>query len=258
MPRASPVPRWPGTESCSCPCRVGRKIAHQTSITPAARCAAAYCALRVHDGSQVWRAYLVDPPKETGKNSAGRSQFGPSGVPVWSAPTLDLQRGMLYATTGDNYSQPSTKLSDSVVAIQIKTGRIAWSRQLVENDIFSGECLATSSCGPDYDFGSSAILVDAGGRSLLVAGQKSGIVYALDPDRKGEIVWQLRVGKGSTNGGVQWGMAADGQNVYAAVSDVARQRRKPTDPSDLRQQDLDPQKGGGVTAIRLTDGNKTW
>jgi polyvinyl alcohol dehydrogenase (cytochrome) len=215
-------------------------------------------ALRVHDGSQVWKAYMVDPPKETGKNSAGRSQFGPSGVGVWSAPTLDLKRGVLYATTGDNYSQPATKMSDSVVAIQIKTGRIAWSRQLVEDDIFSGECLATSSCGPDYDFGSSAMLVNAGGRSLLVAGQKSGMVYALDPDRKGEIVWQLRVGKGSTNGGVLWGMASDGRNAYAAVSDVARQRRKPTDPSDLRQQDLDPQKGGGVTAIRLVDGSKTW
>ena len=96
------------------------------------------------------------------------------------------------------------------------------------------------------------------GGALLIAGQKSGVVYALDPDRKGEIVWQLRVGKGSTNGGVLWGMAADGQNAYAAVSDVARQRRKPTDAADLRQNDLDPEKGGGLTAIRLSDGNKTW
>jgi polyvinyl alcohol dehydrogenase (cytochrome) len=84
------------------------------------------------------------------------------------------------------------------------------------------------------------------------------MVYALDPDRKGEIVWQLRVGKGSTNGGVQWGMAADGQNAYAAVSDVVRVTRKPTDPADLRQRDLDPEQGGGLTAIRLADGNQTW
>jgi polyvinyl alcohol dehydrogenase (cytochrome) len=215
-------------------------------------------ALRIHDGSTVWKTYTVDPPKETGKNSAGRPQFGPSGVGVWSAPTLDLKRGVLYVTTGDNYSQPATKMSDSVVALEIKTGRIVWSRQLVEGDVFSGECLATSSCGPDFDFGSSAMLVNAGGRNLLVAGQKSGVVYALDPDRKGEIVWQLRVGKGSTNGGVLWGMAADGQNAYAAVSDVSRQRRKPSDPADLRQNDLDPGKGGGLTAIRLSDGSKTW
>ncbi len=123
-------------------------------------------ALRVHDGSTVWKTYMVDPPKETGKNSAGRAQFGPSGAGVWSAPTLDSKRGVLYVTTGDNYSQPATKMSDSVVALGIKTGKIVWSRQLVEGDVFSGECLATNSCGPDFDFGSSAMLVNAGGRSL--------------------------------------------------------------------------------------------
>ena len=75
--------------------------------------------------------------------------------------------------------------------------------------------------GPDYDFGSSAILVKTPqGRDLLIAGQKSGMVYALDPDRKGEIVWTQRVAKGGTIGGVQWGMASDGQNVYAAASDA--------------------------------------
>jgi polyvinyl alcohol dehydrogenase (cytochrome) len=215
-------------------------------------------AYRVHDGSQVWKSYMVDPPKEIGKNGAGRSQFGPSGAGIWSAPTIDLKRGVLYVTTGDNYSQPDTKTSDAVVALDIKTGKIAWSRQLEKGDVFSGECQATNSCGPDFDFGSSAMLVEAGGRSLLVAGQKSGMVYALDPDRQGEIVWQLRVGKGSANGGVQWGMAADGQNAYAAVSDVARVSRKTTDLADLRQRDLDPEKGGGLTAIRLSDGGKAW
>jgi polyvinyl alcohol dehydrogenase (cytochrome) len=215
-------------------------------------------AYRVHDGSQVWKSYMVDPPKEIGKNGAGRAQFGPSGAGVWSTPTLDLKRGVLYVTTGDNYSRPETKTSDAVVALDIKTGKMAWSRQLTEGDVFSGECQVTNTCGPDFDFGSSAILVSAGGRSLLIAGQKSGMVYALDPDRKGEIVWQLRVGKGSTNGGVQWGMAADGQNVYAAVSDVVRQTRKTTDVADLRQRDLDPEKGGGLTAIRLADGAKAW
>ncbi len=215
-------------------------------------------AYRVHDGSQVWKSYMVDSPKEIGKNGAGRSQFGPSGAGIWSAPTIDLKRGALYVTTGDNYSQPDTKTSDAVVALDIKTGKIAWSRQLEKGDVFSGECQVTNSCGPDFDFGSSAMLVNAGGRSLLVAGQKSGMVYALDPDHQGEIVWQLRVGKGSTNGGVQWGMASDGQNAYAAVSDVARVSRKTTDLADLRQRDLDPEKGGGLTAIRLADGGKAW
>lgn len=215
-------------------------------------------AMRIRDGSTVWKAYMVDPPKQIGENSAGRAQFGPSGAGIWSAPTLDLKRGVMYVTTGDNYSQPATKMSDAVVALAIKTGKVVWWRQFAENDIFSGECLATNSCGPDFDFGSSAMLVNAGGHDLVVAGQKSGMVYALDPDKKGELVWQLRVGKGSTNGGVQWGMASDGQNVYAAVSDVVRQNRKTTDLADLRQRDLDPNQGGGLTAIRLTDGSKAW
>lgn len=215
-------------------------------------------ALRIRDGAQVWKTYMVDPPRETGKNAAGRAQFGPSGAGIWSAPTLDRKRGVVYVTTGDNYSKPVTEMSDAVVALRIGDGRIVWSRQFTDNDVFSGECQATGTCGPDFDFGSSAILVNAGARNLLLAGQKSGVVYALDPDKRGAIVWQLRVGKGSTNGGVQWGMAADGQNVYAAVSDISRKPRKSADPADLRTNDVNPSIGGGITAIRLTDGAKVW
>ncbi|MBV8906706.1 MAG: PQQ-binding-like beta-propeller repeat protein [Acidobacteriia bacterium] len=211
-------------------------------------------ALRVHDGSLVWKTYMTDSAEQTGPN-----QWGPSGAGIWSAPTLDLERGLLYVTTGDNYSAPATQSSDAVVALEIKTGRKVWSRQFSSGDIFNGSCGSrTANCGPDFDFGSSAILVRSGGKSLLLAGQKSGIVYALDPDREGQIVWQVRVGKGSTNGGVQWGMAADGQKVYAAVSDVVRARVTPTDPADLRTANLDPKQGGGLTALRIGDGSKVW
>jgi polyvinyl alcohol dehydrogenase (cytochrome) len=210
-------------------------------------------ALRIRDGSQIWKSYMVDPPKQTGKN-----KFGPSGAPIWSAPTIDTKRGLLYVTTGDNYSEPDTKLSDALVAVELKSGKIAWSRQFTARDIFTGGCQAAGYCGPDYDFGSSAMLVNAGGRNLLVAGQKSGIVYALDPDRKGQIVWQLRVGEGGNNGGVLWGMAADDRYAYAAVSDISRTRRAAGDPSDLRPFDPNPGKGGGLTAIRLADGSSAW
>jgi len=143
--------------------------------------------------------------------------------------------------------------------MDLKTGKIAWSRQLTMGDIFSGGCSAQGiECGPDFDFGSSAILVHYVNRDLLLAGQKSGVVYALDPARKGEVLWQVRVGKGSTNGGVQWGMAADGQNVYAAVSDLARARVQSGDPADLRTANLDPEVGGGLFAIRIVDGAKIW
>jgi polyvinyl alcohol dehydrogenase (cytochrome) len=210
-------------------------------------------ALRIRDGALEWRTYTVDVPKQIGK------LWGPSGAPVWSAPTLDTARGVLYVTTGDNYSPPATATSDAVLALDLKTGKIAWSRQLTAGDIFSGGCSRQGiDCGPDFDFGSSAILVHEEKRDLLLAGQKSGVIYALDPMRKGEILWQVRVGKGSTNGGVQWGMAADGQNVYAAVSDLARTRVQSSDPADLRTSKLDPNTGGGLYAIRIADGTKAW
>jgi len=95
------------------------------------------------------------------------------------------------------------------------------------------------------------------GRDLLLAGQKSGMVYAFDPDKMGEIVWQVRVGKGGTTGGVQWGMASDGQNVYAAVSDIVSTRSPAADGIPAGRQ-LDPTKGGGLTALRVTDGSKAW
>ena len=127
-------------------------------------------------------------------------------------------------------------MSDAVVALEIKTGRVMWSKQVTPNDVFSGACTTKpGGCpGPDFDFGSSALLLkQANGRELLFAGQKSGVVYALDPERKGEIIWQTRIGKGSANGGVQWGMTSDGQKIYAAVSDVARIRRTTSLPASI-------------------------
>ncbi len=79
-------------------------------------------------------------------------------------------------------------------------------------------------------------------------GQKSGTVYALDPDKDGKIVWEARVGKGGVNGGVQWGMASDGRNLYAATSDVVRRGAA----------GYDPKEGGGLTALRIRDGQKVW
>jgi polyvinyl alcohol dehydrogenase (cytochrome) len=214
-------------------------------------------ALRIADGKQLWKTYMVDPPQQTGKNARGIPTMGPSGVGVWSAPTVDQKRGVLYVTTGDNYSGPATELSDGVVALDLATGRVIWSKQITAGDIFSGACLADKSCGPDFDFGSPAIVVTPpGGRDLLLAGQKSGIVYALDPEKKGEVVWQTRVGKGSTNGGVQYGMSTDGQFVYAAVSDPGRARQN--DVLDPRRYKLDPAQGGGLTALRVADGSKVW
>src|SRR5205085_1464601 len=100
----------------------------------------------------------------------------------------------------------------------------------------------------DYDFGSSAMLVTLpGGNEILVAGQKSGVVYGLDPDQKGRILWQTRVGQGGRNGGVQWGMASDGQAVFAAVSDLAGVLNS---TGVVGGASFDAAKGGGWTALR--------
>jgi polyvinyl alcohol dehydrogenase (cytochrome) len=215
-------------------------------------------ALRIRDGKQLWKTWMTDVPVERGKNSRGTMEYGPSGVGVWSTPTLDTKRNLLYIGTGDNYSAPATDTSDAVIALDIATGRIVWSRQLTARDVFNGNCASSpDGCGPDFDFGSSPILTHApNGRELLLAGQKSGIVWALDPTNKGEVVWQARVGKGGTNGGVQWGMASDGLHVFATVSDVRRMRQ--SDPSDPRRNQVDPTVGGGLTALRVADGSQDW
>jgi polyvinyl alcohol dehydrogenase (cytochrome) len=219
-------------------------------------------ALRVSDGSVLWRTYLVPPSKEIGRTATGVPAFGPSGVAVWSTPAVDVRRGRLYVATGGNYSVPATELSNAVVALELPSGRIAWSRQFTPGDVFSGACPSRGpSCpdgpGPDYDFGSPVILTTRpGGGDILLAGQKSGIVHAIDPDKEGAILWQTRVGRGGTTGGVQWGMAADPEHVYAAVSDMDRTfQNRPLDPQRFF---VDRNTGGGLAALRIADGTLRW
>ena len=217
-------------------------------------------ALRIRDRSVVWKTHtILDAPRRTGKTPGGAETWGPSGAGVWSTPTIDLKRRRLYITTGNNYSAPATSTSDAVMALDLDTGRILWSKQLHPGDVYNSACASEPkgpSCpegsGPDYDFGSPAIMVATpNGRDLLLAGQKSGIVWAIDPEKNGEIMWETRVAKGGLNGGVQWGMAADGEQVYAATSDLVAIRT-------LTARVLDPRSGGGLTALKIADGSKAW
>ncbi|HXC60337.1 MAG TPA: PQQ-binding-like beta-propeller repeat protein [Steroidobacteraceae bacterium] len=217
-------------------------------------------AVRVRDGSVAWKTWLVDEPKKTGVSKAGTDQFGPSGVGTWSAPTVDARRGLLYVGTGNEYTPPTGKLSDAVVALDLRSGSIRWSQQLMTGDVFNAQCArgGATNCGPDHDFAAPIMLVRApGGREVLVAGQKSGVVYGLDPEARGKVLWQTRVGIGSSSGGVQWGMASDGRNVYAAVADAARTAG---DQGSLQigNASFDPVKGGGLTALNVLTGAKAW
>ncbi|HLG96760.1 MAG TPA: PQQ-binding-like beta-propeller repeat protein [Bryobacteraceae bacterium] len=208
-------------------------------------------ALRIKDGEQVWKSYMVPESKEQGQTASGKAKWGPSGASIWSTPLYDSKRNLIYVTTGDNFSLPATLTSDALVAINPADGTIVWSSQTTPNDV------SPSEHGPDVDFGSPPVLIKTPeGRELILAGQKSGMVYAFDPDKKGEVVWSTRVGKGSAQGGVQWGMAYDGQNVYAAVSDAAGKRGRDANGAPVRI--LDPTAGGGLTALKVSDGSKVW
>jgi polyvinyl alcohol dehydrogenase (cytochrome) len=217
-------------------------------------------ALDASNGKQVWKTYLVDEPKPTKKNAKGTQLWGPSGAPVWTSPAIDPKRNVLYATSGDNYSDPPNRLSDAFLAMDLDTGKVLWSRQLTEHDSYTSACRlfdktnCPDSDGPDFDFASSPILVNLpNGKRALVAGQKSAVVHALDPDQQGEILWQTRVGKGGTAGGVQWGSAADDTTVYVALSDIGRIRLPYAQVTDA-----DPNVGGGMFAISLKDGKQLW
>jgi len=223
-------------------------------------------ALDAATGKKVWQTFTIpEMPQPTHKNSAGTQQFGPSGAGVWSSPTIDEKLGALYVATGDNYSDPPSNTSDAVLAMDLKTGELLWSRQLTEKDAFNTGCAIPpfANCpeakGPDFDFGQSPILVRLGeGQRALVIGQKSGMVHAIDPDRKGQILWQTRAGQGSALGGSQWGSAADEQKVYVAISDVALAPViDPKLPQGFRL-NLDPKKGGGLHALDLKTGKILW
>jgi polyvinyl alcohol dehydrogenase (cytochrome) len=217
-------------------------------------------ALDAATGKQIWKTYMVDEPRKTTKNKVGTQLWGPSGAPVWTSPAIDTKRNVLYATTGDNYSDPPSRLSDAFVALDLDSGKIVWSRQMTPKDAYVSACrlVDTTNCpeskGPDFDFAASPILVNLpNGKRAIIAGQKSGIVHALDPDQQGEVLWQTRVGKGGTMGGVQWGSATDGTNVYVANSDIGRIKLSYTQVTDA-----DPNVGGGMYALRLTDGKQIW
>jgi polyvinyl alcohol dehydrogenase (cytochrome) len=209
-------------------------------------------ALDGRTGKRVWQAYTVDEiPKPTGQNKAGAKTWGPSGVAVWSSPTIDLQKKAIYAGTGVNYSNPPTDSSDAILAFDMDSGRLLWKRQFTEGDGYNFACVGQdkTNCPRDpfidADFGNSGTLrTVAGGKRVLVASDKSGMVYALDPDKQGTILWKRKIAAGGVNGGTMWGGAGDDQGVaYIGISDFTAGK---------------PEIGGGLVALRMLTGEQLW
>jgi polyvinyl alcohol dehydrogenase (cytochrome) len=187
----------------------------------------AVTALNVRSGEKLWEYHTMPTAEYTGMvSSTGVKQRGPSGAPIWTTPTVDTQRGQVYVTTGENTSHPTTNTSDSVIALNLETGEANWVFQALENDMWNFSC---SAGGPnciilentnsvDFDFGGPAILVESDDRDLLIAGQKSGDLWALDPDT-GALVWNQRVGEGTALGGNHWGIATDSERAFMTIND---------------------------------------
>ena len=221
-------------------------------------------ALNRFNGKLVWTGYtLPDPPAPVRKNAIGTQLWGPSGASIWSSPALDPERNRIYAATGDNYSDPASLTSDAVVAFDMRTGKLLWSKQFTAGDAWNVGCEMDEdiNCpearGPDLDFASSPILrILPNGRRVILAGQKSGVMHAIDPDRNGEILWQHRVGKGGLAGGIQWGSAADAQQVYVALSDIGMVPISDSDTGWAVR--LDGSVGGGMFALDIESGERKW
>jgi polyvinyl alcohol dehydrogenase (cytochrome) len=203
-------------------------------------------ALDAATGNEIWRAYTIsETPKVLGKRADGVESWGPAGGAIWSAPTIDTKRGALYVGVGNTYAGLATApAANSVAAFDLKTGRMLWAKQVAAPDIFGcrvGEANCGERAGPDFDFGSSPALTKLpNGRDALVIGNKSGIGYAMDPDRQGEILWEYRAGRGSALGGIEWGSAVDTEQAYFPVADG-------NSPSP-----------GGLHAVKLSTGERAW
>jgi polyvinyl alcohol dehydrogenase (cytochrome) len=215
-------------------------------------------ALDIATGRTVWKSYTVlQEPAPTRKNNAGIQEFGPAGAAIWSSPTIDSKRNVLYVATGGSATGLVQSLTDAIVAFDLAEGRLRWVKQLVRPD--------AGAYGSG--FASSPVLRTlATGNQVLLAGQKSGVVYGLDPDHGGDILWQTKIGDGAGSGvigggasgivsvvgppgvagsagGVVWGSAADHRNLYVAISGLLAQ---PANTS------------GSLTALDMTTGIARW
>ena len=205
-------------------------------------------------GEIIWKTETIpEPLEETGPNSAGTMNYGPSGAPIWNSTTVDTKRRQLYNGTGENYSSPAQGSSDAIIAFSMDGGDIIWTRQTTEGDAWNVACVPFSpskaNCpiedGPDVDFASPPLLISDGERDILVAGQKSGDVHGIDPDT-GELLWSEKIGRGGTQGGIHFGLAAEGTKVYVPISDY--------DDGDVVVEDAVP----GMYALDAFTGALLW
>lgn len=201
-------------------------------------------AIDARSGRKLWQTYTIsEAPHPAPQDAKNVQPWGPAGGAVWGTPIIDTRKRALYIATGDAYTEPAAATTDAVMALDLKTGKVLWSVQDLSNDAWIVGCPSpdNANCpkhmGPDFDFGAAPILANLSGRKrVLLAGQKSGIIWAHDPDAKGAVLWKTDISRSRADprGEIVWGGAADTMNVYYGLT------------------------SGGVVAARLTNGNKVW
>ena len=237
------------------------------AVDPGYECctfAGSLAALDANTGEVVWHTSMIDEPASVSiAGVSGKKLYGPSGSAIWAAPTIDTERRLVYVVTGDNYTQPTTDTSDAVRAFDLETGQLRWSIQALADDAFNASCITADKkncpedAGPDLDLGASPMLVKLyNGERRLFAGQKSGMLYALDPNTDGKELWRLRTSSGGARGGIQWSLASDGHQVFVPVSDWAASEYQ---PENNEQSDLEGfGREGGMRSIDAQTGRPLW
>ncbi|MFK8013985.1 MAG: PQQ-binding-like beta-propeller repeat protein [Gammaproteobacteria bacterium] len=215
-------------------------------------------AINGGSGDVAWESYAIEaPPEHVADTSAGTRILAPSGAPVWNSPTVDAINNRLYFGTGENYSTPADGNSDAIVAVDLDTGERMWEHQITANDAWNVACMMDNNpnCpdenGPDYDQGSSPLLVTLDdGTQTIVAGHKSGHISGHNPAQSGKQLWRTKVGRGSIQGGVHFGMAAEGERVYMPINDM----------NDTHNGDVHDvtRSQPGMHAINAATGEKLW
>jgi polyvinyl alcohol dehydrogenase (cytochrome) len=246
----TPVGRWDLSNATGTPQILGNRVyMHECCKTHGM-----FAALDARSGKMIWRYETMPDARPMRDRGDGKMLWGPSGAPIWSSPAVDERRGLLYVGTGEATSAPAADTTDSILAIEMATGKLRWRFQATPDDIFLTTCMRRPqglNCPKegrmlDVDFGASPILARrADGGEVLLAGQKSGMLWALDPDT-GKLLWNREFGKGSPLGGIHWGMAVDARNVYVPIHKMPD------------AQGNDPNQTPGLHAVDYTTGEVRW
>jgi polyvinyl alcohol dehydrogenase (cytochrome) len=200
-----------------------------------------YMAPIGYSGANIWGSNpVIDERRHTLYVSTGDNYSHPTASAPSSIPGETFSQCLADPNGGSEAACLATNdYVDSIIAMDMRTGTVKWSVRMVNwnqpyeptngSDDFNVACIPpyppancpSNPTGPDYDFGSAVNEITYwsghGFKTIIGAGQKSGIYYALDPDT-GATLWQTQVGPGSALGGMEWGSASDGTRIYVAIS----------------------------------------